>query len=379
MSSGQSISVFEHFRSLPDPRMERTKLHSLHDILVITICAVISGSDAWTDVEEFAIEREEWFRRFLKLPNGIPSHDTFGRVFAALDPVAFGACFVSWLAAVSKELVGKVVAVDGKTLRRSFDTASEKKAIHMVSAWASEARIVLGQVTTDAKSNEITAIPELLKTLELKGCIVTLDAMGCQRKIAEEIGAREADYVIGLKGNQGALRDDVKLFFEDQRTCGFKDTIHAYAEDTDKDHGRIETRRCWLVWEVAWLQARHDWPGLRSIVLLESERTVGEKTTTEQRFYISSLAATDAPRMAQVIRQHWGIENGLHWCLDMAFNEDQSRVRDGHAAENLAIVRHLALNLLKAETTCKRGIRLKRLKASWSDDYLVKVLTALEA
>ena len=336
MSDSKSVSLFEHFRSLPDPRVERTKLHSLHDILVMTICAVICGNDTWTDIEEFAVAREEWFQRFLKLPNGIPSHDTFGRVFAALDPVAFRECFASWLATVSKELVGKVIAVDGKTLRRSFDTASEKKAIHMVSAWATGARIVLGQVATDAKSNEITAIPELLKTLELKGCIVTLDAMGCQRKIAEEIVAREGDYVIGLKGNQGTLRDDVKQFFDDQRACGFKDTVHAYAEDTDKDHGRIETRRCWLVWDVAWLQARHGWPGLRSIVLLESERTVGDKTTTEQRLYISSLAAADAPRMAQVIRQHWGIENGLHWCLDVAFNEDRCRVRVRHAAQNFA-------------------------------------------
>lgn len=281
----ESLSITEHFKLLNDPRVDRTKMHSLHDILVIAICAVIGGADSWTDVEMFGKSKEEWFRRFLKLPNAIPSHDTFGRVFSMLDPEEFGQCFIRWLTAVAKKLTGKVISVDGKTIRRSFDRASGKGAIHMVSAYASECQLVLGQVKTQAKSNEITAIPELLRMLDISGCIVTIDAMGCQKEIVRKIVNQKGDYVLGLKGNQGTLHKEVSEYFEWAKANQFKDVPHDFYETVEKEHGRIEVRRYFCTNEIEWFEDIGQWFNLRSIIMVEATRTIGDKTSYETRYY----------------------------------------------------------------------------------------------
>ena len=367
-------TVFEYFGCMPDPRIDRTKDHKLLDIIVIAICAVICGADGWVGVEEFGKSKLDWFKQFLDLPNGIPSHDTFGRVFSRLDREKFAECFANWIAAVASLTAGEVVAIDGKTLRRSFDTASSKGAIHMVSAWACENGLVLGQVKTDEKSNEITAIPKLLDVLDISGCIVTIDAMGCQKKIAEKIIDEEGDYIFGLKGNQGTLNDDVRNFFQYAEGEKFKDIPHDYAETVDGDHGRIETRRVWCTSDTDWFQEKDLWKGLASFGMVESERIVGDKTSIERRYFISSLAGDDAEQFGKAVRQHWQIENTLHWTLDLSFREDDSRIRSGSAAENMAVLRHIALNLLKKERSVKLGVKNKRLKAGWDDDYRLKVL-----
>jgi len=372
-SKDPTASIALHFGIITDPRVERTKLHSLHDILVIAICAVICGADAWTEVESFGNAKKEWFSSFLDLRNGIPSHDTFGRVFAALDPKQFSECFANWLADVARNLTGQVVAIDGKTLRRSYDKSSSKKAIHMVSAWAAETRLVLGQLKTEEKSNEITAIPELLKMLALRGCIVTIDAMGCQREIVADIVDKGADYVICLKGNQETLHDDVKSFFDWAIEEDFKEFPHDFAESIDKGHGRVETRRCWCTSDTSWFQESPKWKGLSSFAMLESERSVDTETSVERRYFISSLDGKDAQAFARVVRSHWGVENELHWTLDVSFREDECRVRQGNAAENFSTLRRIALNLLK-RSSFKAGIKGKRLRAGWDEDYLLKVL-----
>jgi len=372
-SKDPTASIALHFGIMTDPRVERTKLHSLHDILVIAICAVICGADAWTEVESFGNAKKDWFSGFLDLRNGIPSHDTFGRVFAALDPKQFSECFASWLADVARNLTGQVVAIDGKTLRRSYDKASSKQAIHMVSAWAAETRLVLGQLKTEEKSNEITAIPELLKMLALRGCIVTIDAMGCQREIVGDIVDQGADYVICLKGNQETLHGDVKRFFDWAIEEDFKEFPHDFAESIDKGHGRVETRRCWCTSDTSWFQDLPKWKGLSSFAMVEGERTVGTETSVERRYFISSLDGKDAQAFACVVRSHWGVENELHWTLDVSFREDECRVRQGNAAENFSTLRRIALNLLK-RSSFKAGIKGKRLRAGWDEDYLLKVL-----
>lgn len=379
MGPKDSLSLVEHFSVMKDPRMERTRLHSLTDLMVVALCAVLCGADSWVEVEEFGRSKASWFRQFLKLPNGIPSHDTFGRVFSLLDPVEFERCFVGWLSALGKELSGQVVAIDGKTLRGSFDRVKGQSPLHLVSAYAAEARLVLGQVATETKSNEITAIPELLKTLVLKGGIVTIDAMGCQREIARQVVEQQADYVLGLKGNQSTMQTEVKEFFEAARAEDFKGVRHSFHEEIDKGHGRIETRRCWTTSDVQWFEDLPKWAGLRSFIAIESTRVVDDKSSTEMRYYISSLDGGDAGQAARAVRQHWTIENELHWELDVVFREDLSRVRDRNSAHNFSIFRRLALNLLKANPRGKSSIQVRRKVAGWDHAYLWQLLTGWRA
>lgn len=371
-------SLMKEFESLEEPRVARTRLHSLNDILVITICGFVCGVDNWVDLQFFAEDREDWFKTFLKLPNGIPSHDTFGRLFGALDPVEFSCCFARWMRGISKVTDGQVVAIDGKTLRRSFDTAGEKAAIHMVSAWATKNKVVLGQVKTDEKSNEITAIPKLLEMLFLDGSTVTIDAMGCQREIVSSIASKGADYVISLKGNQGTLHDQVKAFFDEARAERFETVRHSYAESIDDDHGRIEKRRCWVTSRLDDIKEKDKWTGLTSIAMVEASRTINNITTHETRYFISSLPGDDAAKVAHAIRSHWGVENNLHWVLDVAFREDECRVRKDHGAENMAMLRHVALNLLKQATPPRNrknvSIRSRRNMCGWNQAFLTHVL-----
>lgn len=378
MSQNLTRVIEEHFESLPDPRRRTMNLrHNFIDILIIAICAIICSADSWVAVEEFGIAKEAWFRSFLELPNGIPSHDTFTNVFRKLASKQFEVCFTSWTESISEIFDGEVVAVDGKTLRRSHDASFDKKAIHMVSAWASTNSIVLGQIKTEEKSNEITAIPELLKSLELKGCLVTIDAMGCQKKIAATIIEQEADYLLAVKDNQPKLHQAVQDYFTQANKVAFEGYNVDFAETFDKGHGRIETRRCWVANDaLPHIDGSQDWEGLQTIVMVESERTEKEETTIEHRYYISSAEDT-AKKLLGASREHWGIETSLHWRLDIAFREDESRIRKGNGAENFAILRHIALNLLNKEDTAKIGMKNKRLKAGWDESYLEKVLAGL--
>jgi predicted transposase YbfD/YdcC len=367
-----SAALLEHFAVLPDPRLERRRRHKLSDILVIAVCAVLCGAESFPAIEDFGREREEWLKHFLELPEGIPSHDTFNRVLRLLEPVQFQACFLSWMQAVAEATQGEVVAIDGKRLRRSFDKGTAKRAIHMVSAWATENGVVLGQRKVDAKSNEITAIPELLALLALKGCIVTIDAMGCQRTIAQQIVEQHADYVLALKGNQPTLEQAVAHFFVTGPEADTQLTVCDYYEQSERGHGRIETRCYWITDKLDAKLTAAAWPGLQSIGMVEARRTLAGETTVEQRFYLTSLKP-NAQQFARAVRNHWGIENGLHWTLDVTFREDQSRLRTGHSPENFAVLRHIALNLLRQEPSTKSMPR-KRLTCALNPDYLLKVL-----
>ncbi len=370
-------TLMHHFISLEDPRAQGMIRHQLTDIVVIAICATICGADYWTDVEEFGKANESWFETFLSLPNGIPSHDTFGDVFRALCPEQFEMCFRNWVSSISPGLQGDIVPIDGKAVRRSHDKSGSKSAIQLVSAWSCANRLVLGQVKVDSKSNEITAIPELLQALALEGCIVTLDAMHCQKKTCEAIIEKEADYVITLKANQGRLYEAVDEFFEEFLDEGAENEAVEFYMTEEYSHGREETRRYWITEELDWLEQREEWEGLCSVGLVERERTIGEESSYEYHLYITSLEA-DAEDFALAVRSHWEIENSLHWVLDIAFREDESRIRKGDGAENMAIIRKIALNLLRQENTLKRGIKSKRLKAGWDRSYLLKVLGSLE-
>ena len=368
-----SFSIIDAFADLPDPRLDRTKRHQLSDILVITLCGAICGVDNWVEMERFGRAKLKWFRSFLDLPNGIPSHDTFGRVFAALDPDAFRRCFISWVESLALVALGDIIAVDGKTIRRSLDAANGKGPLHLVNAWASEAGIAIGQLATEKKSNEITAIPALLDMLFVKGCIVTTDAMGCQKAIAQSIVDKEADYVLQLKDNHPTAYKEVKDYFESEIGDSLLKTNATFLETVDGDHGRIEVRRYWLTTDIGWFQDAHLWAGLRGFGMVEAERTVGqEDTSIHRRYYLVTLEHVG--EFARAARSHWGVENSLHWVLDMAFDEDHSRVRAGNAAENFAIVRQIALNLLKQETVEKVGIKTKRKMCGWDHDYLLSVL-----
>jgi len=378
MEEKVSATIEQHFGDLTDPRIDRTKLHKLLDILVIAICAVIAGADNWEDIAEFGQAKLDWFKTFLELPNGIPSHDTFNRVFARLDPQEFRHGFMSWISAVSEVIEGQVVAIDGKVLRRSHDRGIGQAAIDMVSAWACANRLVLGQMKVDDKSNEITAIPQLLQALEVSGCIVTIDAIGCQTEIAEAIIAQQADYVLSLKENQGRLFEDVQLLFDDLEKSQYQAYAFDYHKTVNKNHGRLEIRECWTISDVEilhHLRGFENWKNLSTVSRIRAQRQIGEEKSCEDRYHIASIIG--AKRVLGAVRSHWGIENELHWTLDIAFDEDRCRVRKDNGPENFAILRHIALNLLKQEQTCKRGIKGKRLLAAWKEDYLLKVLAGL--
>lgn len=376
------LSLIEHFKTLPDPRLSRTRAHELVDVLTIGVCTLLCAGESFNDMEDFGLAKEDWFKTFLSLPNGIPSHDTFNRVFAALSPQRFGECFMAWTQSLRTAVAQEIVALDGKVLRRALDADQNSKVI--VSAWAQTNGLVLGQLKVDDRSNEITALPKLLRALELSGCIVTVDAMGTQKEIAKEIQEADADYVMALKGNHEVVHEEVKGFLDAtvteaaaKRPAGVRPSRTAATlaklETVEKDHGRHETRRYYQSGELDWFADRAKWEGLQSVGLVEAVREVQGKVTVERRYYLSSLPV-GVETFARAVRGHWEIENSLHWVLDVQMGEDDSRARTGHAAENLATLRRLALNLLKQEKTKKRGIKGKQLNASWDHAYLLRLL-----
>ncbi len=371
----------EHFTEVEDPRQVLKTDHPLVNIIFMTICGVLCGAEDWVSITVFCRSQEEWLKQYLDMENGVPSHDTFGRVFAALDNEQFCQGFVNWMRTVAEIVEGEIVAIDGKQVRRSHDRYADKAAIYMVSAWAAANGVVLGQRKVDEKSNEITAIPKLLEVLDLVGCIVTIDAMGCQTDIATQIIEQKADYVLSLKGNQGKLHEDVAAMFAYFEKVNFIDIDHDYHQTVEKGHGRLEKRQCWVFDPQPWreyFRTLDDWTGLQTVAMVQARRQVGDEVTTETRFFITSLTA-QAKTILQAVRRHWSIENELHWVLDVAFNEDQSRVRQGQAAENLAVIRHLVLNLLKQEKSAKVGIKNKRLRCGWDTAYRTKVLESTRA
>lgn len=354
---------------VPDPRVTATVDHDLPDILTIALCTILCGGDSFYDMEDFGQVRLDWLKTFLRLRHGAPTHDTYNRVFQALDPEQFGACLARWTQSVRAVLGGEVVALDGKTLRRALNKGEDARVI--VSAWATQSGLLLGQRKVRDKSNEITAVPELLRALELAGCIVTADALHCQKSIAREIKEADADYVLALKGNQGTAFAEVKTFLDD--AIERKEAHLVLTQTTDKGHGRVEVRRYWQTEKIEWFADRGDWEGLSSVGVVEARRTVGGKESVERRYYLSSLK-NDAQKFARAVRGHWSVENQLHWVLDVIFGEDQSRARSGYAAENLALTRRMAIHLLRQDKTSKRGIKGKLLRAALDPDYLKSIL-----
>ena len=370
----RDLAIGQYFATVEEPRIERTRDHTLLDIIIIAICAVICGADGWVDVEEFGKTKSAWLQTFLELPNGIPSHDTFGRVFARIDAEQFQHSFLAWVQAL-QQVRSDVIAIDGKTHRGSHDRANGKAALHLVSAWATENRLVLGQIAVDDKSNEITATPQLLELLDLRDSTVTIDALGCQTAIAEQIVRQGGNYILALKGNQPGMLADVAALFADARTALQAEYGLTSARSVDVAHGRVETRRAFVISDphaLAYLNDSKRWAGLQSVALIEAERTHNDTTTTEQRYYLLSHVL-DAATVNGLVRGHWGIENRLHWVLDVTFQEDASRIRSGDAPQNMGVVRHIALNLLRQEAS-KGSLKTKRFRAALDDDYLAKVL-----
>ncbi|HTH47219.1 MAG TPA: ISAs1 family transposase [Candidatus Limnocylindria bacterium] len=363
-----------HFADLEDPRIDRTRRHELLDIVVIAVCAVICGAEGWVDIADYGVAKQVWLRTFLRLPQGIPSHDTFRRVFCLLDPAAFVTCFQSWIEALSAGLGLKRIAIDGKTVRRSFDRATGKAALHLVSAWATEQHLVLGQVAVDTKSNEITAIPRLLELLDVSGAIVTLDAMGCQKEIAAQIRAGGGDYVLSVKDNQPHLFDDIQGCFARALDSDFAGLRHSVHEEVYTGHGRVETQQVYTILHPEGIRDQALWKDLQAITMIYSQRQqAGQEDSEEVRYYIGSKAAK-ASAYAGYVRGHWGIENGLHWVLDVSFDEDRSRMRTDHSAENMALLRRLALSVLKQHGG-KGSVRGKRKRSGWNDQLLIEILS----
>ena len=367
----EAVVFLDYFKDLPDPRQLGKVIYPLDEVLLLCLLAVLAGSEAITDIARFGERKLELLRRFRPFHDGTPSHDHLGDILATLDAEQFQRCFVAWVAALTG-VSADVIAIDGKTSRRS--KRGTKEAIHMVSAFAARQRLVLGQVKVSDKSNEIVAIPALLEMLAIEGAIVTIDAMGCQRDIAAKIVAKKADYVLAIKGNQGTLREDIELFATEQKAKGFRDTTVSRHETVDGDHGRIETRTYTAFHDVAWLQERHEWPGLQGFIMVESTREIGDKIERETRFYITSLLWF-AAQLAPVVRGHWTIENSLHWILDMIFRDDECRVSTNHAPANFTTIKHMALNLIR-RAPGKDSFRLKRKIAAWDDEFLASLIAA---
>ncbi len=374
MPGARKLALASYFATVDDPRIDRTKAHNLLDIIVITICAVICGADDWVGVAEFGTSKAAWLKGFLELPNGIPSHDTFGRVFARINPDQFQQSFLQWVQAV-QTVRTDIIAIDGKTHRGSHDRPNGQAALHLVSAWAAENRLVLGQIAVNDKSNEITAIPQLLDLLDLRGCTVTIDAMGCQTAIAAKIRDGQGHYVLALKANQTTLYADVQALFADARAAKQPEYGMTSATDTTSGHGRIETRTAYVISDpevIAYLNPGDRWRDLASVALVEAQRTADGRTTTEQRYYLLDQVHPPTDVNA-LVRGHWGIENRVHWVLDVIFHEDASRIRTGDAPQNMGVVRHIALNLLRQEPS-KGSVKSKRFRAALNDAYLERVL-----
>lgn len=372
----EKIALMTHFADVNDPRRAQGKRHVLSDILTLTICAVLSGANTWVEIQEYGESKHDWLKTFLSLPHGIPSHDTLSDIFARLNPAELEAGFQRWVTSIAAAITDAQIHIDGKVLRGSADTPSEKKPLHLVSAWVSEVNLILGQVKTDDKSNEITAIPELLKVLVLEGALVTIDAMGTQTDIAEQIVQQGGDYLLAVKGNHKTMLQDLDDLFAGCDEVEFADVPHDRAEKVNKGHGRIEIRRCQTLSDPQYLdyiRRRMDWENLTTMIRIQRERRINNQVTTETAYFISSRSAS-AAYFLEAVRGHWAIENQLHWSLDVTFREDHNQTRTGFAAENLALIRRLALMLLKRETSVKVGLQAKRLRAGWHNDYLLKIL-----
>ena len=368
----ETVVFLSHFRDLDDPRQRGKVQYPLDEVLLLCLLAVLAGAETMTDIALFGRKKLDLLRRFRPFAMGTPAHDHLGDILAVLDPEQFQRCFVAWVAALTGTPDG-VVAIDGKTARRSGRKAKGQEPIHVVSAFATRQRLVMGQIKVAEKSNEIVAIPKLLDMLTIEGAVITIDAMGCQRAIAAKIREKKADYLLALKGNQGALRDDVEVFIAEQKAVGFRDAVTSHAQSVDGDHGRIETRSVTVIHDIGWIKARHDWPDLNAIVVVESEREIGPRTERETRLYITSLTLV-ASLLAPMVRSHWLIENGLHWVLDMVFRDDECRLSKDHAPANFCTIKHMAQNLTR-RTPEKLSLRAKRKAAAWDDDFLVRIIT----
>jgi predicted transposase YbfD/YdcC len=368
---GEAVVFLDYFKDLPDSRQRGKVMYPLDEVLLLCLVAVLAGAETFVDIARFGDKKLELLRRFRPFRAGTPSHDHLGDIFATLDAEHFQRCFVAWVASLTGASA-EVIAIDGKTSRRSYQEKGGKAPIHMVSAFAARQRLVLGQVKVADKSNEIVAIPKLLDMMAIEGAIVTIDAMGCQRAIAQRIVDKKADYVLALKGNQGSLRDDVEVFATEQKANGFKDTTISRHETVDGDHGRIETRTTTVIHDIAWLQERHEWPGMKGLVMVESTREIGDKIERETRFYITSLVLI-ACLLGPIVRSHWAVENSLHWVMDMVFRDDECRIRTQHAPANFTTLRHMAHNLIR-KAPGKDSLRLKRKVAAWDDDFLESLI-----